>query len=246
MLRETQLDNQISENIRRVDDARSLGHTPSGKLSASMLGLPVQWQVLKTLGVGTRVIDDYTLRKFLRGNHVEQWLIGEMPGLVEAQKFVEYRNAIGYVDAVVDTVNLDHQLGVIPFEIKSVTNAKFKRIEKAGEADIGHQLQAGLYALGLGSAHYALNYVASDDYRLLTYIYPTEEIKPLVDGIIDEYDNYISRREIPVFVAKQKWQANKEYQQYPEWQELTAEECQLAMQVHYPTAWEQYLERQKQ
>lgn len=238
MFVDTFLDKTITTNLREAEIAESAKHSPSGKLSASGLSSPVQWQVLKTLGVGVRHYDDYTLRKFKRGRDIEDWLMTHIPGIVETQKPVSYRNVVGLVDAVVDTADYDHKLGVIPHEVKSVTNAKYKRIEKEGRADEGHMFQGGLYALALGSPYYAIDYVASDDLRVLSYVYPTKDIKPAIEAIIDRYDDCIKRQVIPVFEARYKWQADKKYTQYEEWQGLTEEECAMALNYYYPGAWE--------
>ena len=57
-----------------------------GWLSASRLNDPLLWQVLYVLGVPQKPIDEYTLRKFLRGNHVEDWLLSNMD-CIDKQKF---------------------------------------------------------------------------------------------------------------------------------------------------------------
>lgn len=243
MLIETHLDKEVSRVVRELNDAESLKHTPSGKLSAGSLMEPLQWQILKALGVGKPEFDDYTLRKFLRGKQVEEWLLSHTPSLLKSQEFVEYRGVVGYVDAIVETDKYDHNLGIIPHEIKSVTNAKFKRLMKTKEADSGHKLQGGLYALALGASHYAINYVATDDLRIATFIYPVADIKEEIDQIITDYDNQIEKQVIPIFEPRFSWQANKLYNKFPEWSELTEEECQLAINYHFPNAWEEYKEK---
>lgn len=240
MLYETKLDKLIGEIVLANDQAKKAAHVSSGKLSASGLGEPLQWQILKTLGIGERVVDEYTLRKFLRGQQIEEWLITHMDGLVKKQEPVTYRNVVGFMDALVDTANYDFPVGVIPHEVKSVTNAKFKRLVKQKEADIGHKLQAGLYALALEAKHYAVDYVASDDLRVMTFVYPTHEIKPAIDQIIDEYDAQLAKKQVPVFSPRQKWQAEPLYNKFPEWSELTQKEIDMVIKVHYPTIWEKY------
>lgn len=216
------IDKKIGAEITADNNAKSLKHISSGKLSASRLGDPLQWQILYVLGVPQKPIDEYVLRKFLRGNQIEEWLVSKIEA-IETQKFVEYKNVVGYVDAVVETKDWDFWNGIIPLEVKSVSNAKFKRIEKQG-ADRGHKLQAGLYALAMGSNHFGVCYVATDDLRVQTYIYETAEIKDEVDSIIAKYDEARKNSIIPEFEAIEKWQGNVQYSKYPEWQQLTKDE----------------------
>lgn len=212
------IENKIIEDNRLKRE----NHKSSGKLSASMLGQPLQWQILKKLGIPEKKIDAYTLKKFLRGEHVEEWFVSTIPGIVEKQKFCEYRNTIGYADTFVDTKDWDFKLGIIPLEVKSVANAKFKRIMQSGEADRSHKLQNGLYALANESEYYAIAYIAADDYRVSIYIYETKDIKDEVDMVIDRYQKQGDK--VPVFEAEEVWQANPKYSPYPDWIELTEEE----------------------
>lgn len=239
MYQENYLDKAIDEIMRAEAAAEMAKHVPTGKLSASILGNPTQWQVLKTLGVGKKEVDDYTLRKFARGKAVEDWLVAKVPHLVQAQAPVEYLGVVGLVDALVDTNSgYDFNFGLVPHEIKSVTNAKFKRITKTHEADPWHKLQAGLYALALGSSHYCIDYAASDDLRVLSFVYPVAEVADEIHSIIDAYKDCMQRRYVPVFVPRYPWQATKTYNHYPEWSELTESACQLALQYHFPGIWE--------
>ena len=219
MIIDSYLDRLIGEGLVKVNEEKEAGHTSLGKLSASMLGWPLQWQILKSLGVPRAPIDNYTLRKFKRGEDIEEWLLSRIPTL-ERQKFVEYRNVVGYIDGVVETKDWDWKNGVIPLEVKSVTNAKYKRIIAGNGADRGHKLQAGLYGLALKSTHYAISYIASDDLRITTYVYPTEETREEIDHIIERYDTQRATGKIPVFVPEEKWQANPLYNNYSEWAEL--------------------------
>ena len=204
----TKLDNTLDIQIGSAIVVRALEkektHISSGKLSASKLGSPLQWQILYVRGVPSKEIDEYTYRKFLRGNHVEDWLIGEIK-CVDKQKFVEYRNVVGYADAIIDTKDWQFPCGIIPLEIKSVANSKFKRIVKEKNADRGHKLQAGLYALALGYDNFAVCYVAADDYRIHTYIYETKDIKEEIDRIIDRFDEAIKIPKVPEFEATESW-----------------------------------------
>lgn len=221
-------DNYINDHIDKIlteaNEKKSRKHKSSGKLSAGMLGSPLQWQILKHLNVEQRPIDAYTLRKFKRGVDIEAWLQKHIPGLIDDQKFVEYRQTVGYIDALVDTESYNYPVGIIPHEIKSVTNAKYKWITSRGVPDDGHILQAGLYALAIGSDHFAIDYIASDDLRLTSFLLETKDYKERIDNIIDEYQEQLKKKEIPVFVPLQKWQANKIYNNYPSWSDLNQEE----------------------
>lgn len=209
----------LEERAKRDDE-----HVPSGKLSASGLGKPTQWQVLKTLGVPTRELDEYVLRKFQRGNHVEDWLVSKMIGLVEKQKFVEYKDVVGYVDSIIDTKDYEHKCGIICNEIKSVTNANFKWIEKDKTIRLGHALQGALYGLSQGHTHFAVTYVASDDYRIKMFIEPVSKYKGQIEGIIQKYNTAIKNKIVPVFEAVEKWNEKEQYNDYYEWMKLSQSE----------------------
>jgi len=223
------LDRLISKRlIDQTNTEREL-RTPSGKLSASMLAWPLQWQILKIVGIGTKPFDEYTLRKFERGNHVEKWLIDNMEGVVATQKFLTYQGAIGYADAIVNTKGYEHNFGIMPHEVKSVSNAKFKRILSQGKPDTGHILQACFYALAENSKYFAIDYVSTDDYRIETYILNTKGYEKAVTDAISAFNDaliaYTEHGTIPEFVAKEKWQEKIDYCNYPTFKDLTAEEA---------------------
>lgn len=223
------IENHIAKKLITSNEERELNHTSSGKLSASMLGWPLQWQILKNRGIKGDPFDAYTLAKFKRGIHVEDWLLKEMEEMVvQSQEFVEYRDAIGYLDALVDTKDWDFPVGIIPLEVKSVTNLKFKRLLKEG-AQRSHKLQAGFYAVAKGTEQYAITYVASDDYRTLTLIYETEEVKQEINDIIERYNKQVESGVTPEFVAEEKWQENPQYNNYPTFMGLTEEEIQIKL-----------------
>ena len=238
MIQDQTLDRLITERLLADRIARDERHTPSGKLSAGMLGQPVQWQMLKTIGVPQREIDNYTLRKFLRGDHVEEWLLSHMPGVIERQKCAEYRGVIGYCDALVDCSEWDSKKGIMPHEIKSVSNMKFKRITQEATADNSHRLQASLYALAFNTNYYALDYVATDDYRVETYIYHIETTVSGVEYSIDEYETALEAGIVPEFEAKEKWQANDKYCNYPDWMSLSEAEIETKLETEYPMAYD--------
>lgn len=219
LLQDRALDRLIGTKMTEAAIANKAARTPSGKLSASMLYSPLQWQILKTIGIAGKPYDEYTLRKFERGHNVEEWLLTYMPGVLDKQKLVEYHDAIGYIDALVDTTSYEHSLGIIPHEIKSVSNAKFKRISAQGSPDMGHILQACFYALALTCRHFAIDYVSTDDYRVETYVLPTEKYaKDVTDAIVgykQAMRDWTEKKVIPAFVAREKWQADIKYCDYP-------------------------------
>ena len=232
------LDNLIAEDIAKENAARESKHKSSGKLSASMLGNPLQWQILKNIGVPAKEFDTYTLRKFIRGRQVEDWLRSRIDKITEEEKFVEYRNTIGFIDAYADVSdwNIPNVSGTIPHEIKSVPNSQFRWIKKDGYKH-NHALQTTLYALATGSDHFIIHYVASDDFRIISFLVKTAEYKQEVDKIIDTYENQLKAKTVPVFQPVEKWQGNIKYNSYPEWAELTQEEIDKKLRDEFPQAY---------
>ena len=220
---------QLLEENRIEQEKR----TPSGKLSAGILSWPLQWQILKKLGVAPRPVDEYAIRKMLRGRHVEEWFISKVPGIVCKQEFREYRGVIGYEDTSLDTADWNNPVGVIPVEIKSVANAKYKRILAQG-ADRSHILQDCLYALANNKPKFAIAYIAADDYRISTMIYNTKDFKGQVDAVIDRYEKQGSV--VPVFVPEETWQGNPKYNSYPDWSDLDEEGIKLKLIEHEKNA----------
>lgn len=223
------IDKQIGEKV--VADAKADEHKPSGKLSASRINWPVQWQVLNYLGVPTKEIDEYTRRKFIRGKQVEDWLLSQIE-TKKTQEFVEYKGVIGYYDALVDASKWDFPMADIPLEVKSVTNFKFRRIMKDG-AQEGHILQNGVYALGLEAKNHAVAYVASDDLRVHTFVFDTEEHRDEIDARIVAYQMAINSKEIPVFQEREGWQSMPKYASYPDWIGLNEAELQAKAKELY-------------
>ena len=200
----------IQEKIdKKVLEARE-DKEPSGRLSAGKLGWPLQWQMLHYFKVPQAPFDAFTLRKFQRGKDVEDRIINWIEPQ-ETQKEVEYRGVVGFVDAILDGV---------PVEVKSVTNMAFKYLQKEG-IKRGHRLQAELYAKALGADRFQVAYVASDDYRVLSF---EEQVTDVVDKVIDRYEAQVALGKVPVFVAEEKWQGMKDYCTFPEWLKLTEEE----------------------
>ena len=217
-MQDNYLDNLIAEKVLASQEDRE----PSGKLSASKLYWPLQWQILATQFGLKSHFDDYTLRKFQRGHDVEDWFIKQIEPL-EKQKFLQYEGVIGYCDSIVDTKDWDMKVGIIPLEVKSVTNMKYKRIEKQGP-DKGHILQNAFYALALNVEYHAISYIASDDYRILTTIHKTENSEKEIEKIIDDFYEAVEAKIIPLFVPREKWQADIKYNNFAEFVGLNAEE----------------------
>ena len=226
MISDTFLDRTIEQKFIEQNDKERENHKSSGKLSASQLNNPLQWQILKVLEVPQKELEEYVLRKFFRGKQIENWLVSEMPDILETQKLIEYNRCIGFADVVVDTKNWDFKVGIIPAEIKSVSNAKFRRILSGGGADKGHILQAAYYALGMEKEQFAVIYCASDDLRIKTLIYQTKDYRPEIDGIIDLFYKALESKIIPVFEARESWQSNLAYNQYPDFMKLSIKELQ--------------------
>lgn len=241
------LDREITTQLRQEEQDNASKHVSSGKLSASMLGEPLQWQVLKTLGIGNRQVGDYLLRKFEVGRDTEDWFLRRVSQQVlERQKFLEYRGAIGYADAIVNAEIAHHdgvQVHTIPLEVKSTSNAKFKRLMQMADADEMHKLQAAFYALAMGSDYYGITYIAADDRRTHTWIYTTKDMQQKIDEIIVTYNTQLALQEVPIFKARYSWQANVEYNKYPEWINLNEVEIKMAMGLYHPTAWEDYAKK---
>lgn len=184
---------------------------PSGRLSASRLGWPLQWQMLHYFKVPQKPIDEYTLRKFQRGKDVEDRIMAWLaPTPDKMQVPVEYRSVVGFADVILD----------YPIEVKSVTNMAFKHRQKEG-ASYGHKLQAELYAKATGFDTYGVAYVASDDYRVLCF---EEKVTNEVDTVIDAYEAQVRNGTVPVFEAKEKWHGMADYNPYVEWMDLTEEQ----------------------
>lgn len=232
IFKDSHLDKEISKIVIEANKKEREDHISSGKLSASILGFPLQWQVLKVIGI-EKEFDEYLLRKFKRGHDVEEWIVDKMPNLLEKQKEVEYRGVVGFADAVVDSKDFDLQKGKMCHEIKSVANMKFKRIVKANEPDRSHKLQATLYSLALGYDYSAIDYVASDDYRIITFVFPVTDCKDDIDQIIDTFDKQIKSGIVPEFVEKESWQKLPDYNQYYDFATLSEKQIDEKLKTEY-------------
>lgn len=240
--RDQTIDRLVAEKLRDQYEAEKEEHVSSGKLSASMLWWPVQWQVLKNIGYPAKEPEDYVLGKFLRGDHVEAWLIENMPGVINPdtnpirtivlqslgavwdartkQWGVEFHDVVGHIDAVVDSSFYEFNFGIIPHEVKSVSNAKYKNILREMKPDMAHALQAAFYALAIGSKQFAIDYVATDDYRVESFVLDVEKYADMVDMSVTKYNKamqvYNNTGFIPEFEPNEPWQANPMYNRYPD------------------------------
>ena len=213
---------KISEIIiKQIVDAakkRDSEHVSSGGLSASMLGNPIQWQILKYLKVEPVAHDNYTYCKFQRGRDVEDFIFNEVVksgAKASSQEKAEYNGVSGLIDIYLPDTN-----EIV--EVKSTTNMAFKYIVKGGMAKKNHILQACLYALAKEADTFSLAYVASDDYRVCQFQYRTADYKDEIDQIIADYNSAIKKKMIPEFMAKEKWQVLPKYSMYPEWLDLNS------------------------
>lgn len=200
----------IHEIITAKVLADAVEKEPSGRLSASRLGWPLQWQMLHHFKVPQKPIDEYTLRKFQRGKDVEErimkWLA---PAEDKMQIPVEYRGVAGVMDVLLE----------YPWEVKSVTNRAFPFKQKEGISR-GHQLQCELYCKAKGFDTGGVLYVASDDYRTLGFEF---KVSDEVDKIIDRYEAQVKLGTVPVFEELEKWHGMEEYNPYPDWMKLSEE-----------------------
>lgn len=242
------IDNTIPDMIAKArrdkNDIKSALHEPSGKLSAGSLGKPLQWQVLKFLGIPGKYIDDYALGLFERGDDVETSTVNylkALPCFVDYQKTIDYRGTIGIIDTLLDTKDFNFKVGVIPHEIKSVKGTKYKRILATNLPDEQYSLQACQNALGVGANHFAVVLVASDDLRMTVFVQETAKFKPEVDKIIDRFQAQVASKKIPIFEARYGWQENELYSDYPDWQALNEVQIVEKMKAEYPKLYTKFI-----
>lgn len=228
---DTSITRRIDALLIDQNELEKEDHVSSGKLSASMLHQPLRFQILKTLGVERRPLDPYVLRKFARGIQVENYFVDKLKKigvLVEAQKEVQYRDVVGIVDAVVNHYGLDFDLGVVPMEIKSVTNMAFNRFKKSGEINHHYCLQGALYGLAMESPQFSVTQIPSDDLRENITILDTRDYQGEIDKIIDNYNRAMQKRIIPEIeiTPETKWTINPIYSMFDEsWIKMSSFEC---------------------
>lgn len=204
----------IQERIAAAVIEANKEREPSGRLAASRLGWPLQWQMLHYFKVPQKSIEEYTLRKFVRGKDVEDRIVAWVKP-DQAQVLCEYRGVFGFADMVME----------YPIEVKSCTNMAFKHRQKEGVSR-SHRLQGELYAKALGYDKFAVAYVASDDYRVLCL---EQEVTNDTDKVIDRYETQVAIGVVPEFIAEEKWQAMEDYNPYPEWADLTEKEIDIKL-----------------
>lgn len=226
MIIDQSLNKQIEKLILEKEQAEE--KIASNKLTASILGWALQWQVLKCLGIPQKEKEIYIIKKFIRGRQVENYL-ADLLSLEERQKEVEYQKVLGLLDGIYNF----EKYGKIPVEIKSVANSKFRHIQKENKPDESHLLQAGLYALALKKDFFSIVYVASDDLRTIVFIEETKKIKNLVDGIIETVNFYLKNKIIPEFKPRYDWQLKDDYNPYPEFKNLSEKEIKKLLKNKY-------------
>lgn len=244
-MRTDEYDSAINTVVTAQETNRSQYRTPSGRISASMMGKPVLWNVLKLMGIPTKEFDPYLLRKFARGIQAEEWFTGNLiksePFRYTTQQRVSYRGGIGYVDLAENK-----QSYIKPHEVKSVTNMKFKRLTKgfvrkdiqATGVDLHHALQAAYYALANESPDFTIHYVASDDLRVASYELITADYQVQIDDMIDRIEDALSRGQIPEFESVVDWQNNKTYWDYPELYGMNAMQIETYLQANHKQAYD--------
>lgn len=218
------IQNVVLQHLICENDQRTADHVSSGKLSASDLGSPVQWQVLRYLGVPKRPTDDYELGKFRRGRDCEDFVLEALKeqGIVlEQQVPCAYRDCIGYLDAFINKEEI--------IEVKSCVNMAFKHIAKEERAKYSHILQSCYYALALGKPNFSVVYVSADDYRIMRFDYRTKNYLDKVNIAIDTFQHAVQDRRIPKFVALEAWQSNDTYNRYSDWKDKS--ELELAKEA---------------
>jgi len=229
------IDDEFRKNLNIEFANEREEHIASGKLSASNLGKPLLWQVLKYLEV-PRVQDEYVCMKFQRGRDVEKSFIQRLSNVETTQKEISYMNCVGLVDADYRT----KEYGILPLEIKSVTSWKFKHIKIENIPDEQYQLQGTLYALAEKTPKFLITVVNADDFRPITFLLDTETLHREVVRIIENYDKALATRQMPTFIPRYKWQENDKYSDYPEFTLLTTNQIVELLKVKYPKSYEKW------
>lgn len=223
MIVDNSIQKLIYENLEREQNERESTHEPSGKLSASWLFQPLRFQVMKNIGVPRKTLEPYVLGKFKRGHDVEAWYVNQLKEvgvLVETQKLLEYKNAIGYADVIVDPTKFNFKECRV-HEVKSVTNAKLKMIANT-DVDYHYRLQGTFYAMAMGEQYYAIDIVSAEDLRVSTYIFDIKDTQKDVDEIISKYDAAMlawnEKKVLPPFEVNPRipWTSNFEYAPFSE------------------------------
>lgn len=245
MIRDTLVEDNFYDELREKNNKERELHISSGKLSASILSDPLQWQILKVIGVPPKESDDYFLGFLERGNEIEQTALTALDDfIVERQKEVTYRDVIGYVDGIIDTTKTSRfgkkfsfQCGIIPQEFKSVKNSKFRRLQAQKEPDEAHILQGSLYAMALNTKYFLLTYGAADDYRFLSWFIEKDYYVPKIDKIITDFQEAMKLGLVPIFTPTYKWQNQPDYCKYPLFMNLTTTEINDKLKKEFPDSY---------
>jgi hypothetical protein len=228
----------LAEYRRKQNDEERSNHVSSGKLNPSGLGQPTQWQVLRILGVPQKQVDDYTLGVFRRGRSTEDDVIEEFEGIgivKSKQTKIEWNGMFGYVDVVMDLTCIG--LRELPIEIKSVKNAKWARIVKSGKPDESNAIQASCYALARKESIGIVMYVSAEDYRVMIFAINPSDYLEKINNTVQEVQNCLKHGFVPRFEPKESWQALTQYNNYPEWSQLSEEEIEYKLKKEFPKAY---------
>lgn len=221
----------VEKDTLDIEKQRSQDHISSGRLSASMLGQPLQWQILKWLGVTPTPDDIYTQLIFRRGRDVEDFIVDILKKKhdLKDQTKCLYKDVIGFLDVLIEFADGNSEA----IEIKSTNSMAFKHILKEGKAKRGHALQGALYGLALDLPEFNICYVNTDNYQIRNFRYKTKDYKKQIDQIIDDYEACKKRREIPVFQEIERWNKLKQYCKYPDFLNKEKEELYTIAEVLY-------------
>lgn len=261
-------DNIVANELLLEQQASKRRTDLQNTLSASILGYPLQYQILHIIGVPKKDNDTYVLRKFERGHQGEAWLKSKMknhglygrteleefkkthPAIVdideEDQAVIDHLGVTGHIDAIVDHEKWDHDElkthGIFPHEIKTITNADYNRnfgprAYHKPEAKHSHVLQGAFYAMALGKKVFFVDYAASDDYRMASFLYEVAEVEDEVRQIIREAKEQLAIGKVPLFVARENWQTKPEYYAYPTWMNMGEDEMEERLKTEYPEAY---------
>lgn len=203
----------LEQKLIDANTLREFNHKPSGKLSASCLSWPVQWQILKWLGKPQQKPLNYGAmrRGVMAERHIIE-LLADEPN-IKTQVYVQYRGVVGYLDLLI---------GDDVVEIKSKGHKGFTALKDAQRA---HALQACLYALALEKDEFGVLYIDADTYETKLFTYRTSRWSPLVERIIDNFESakktFVSTNMVPGFVGLERTHNLAIWNNYPEYAKYT-------------------------
>lgn len=211
----------VDDYLLETDKKRREEHIASGYLSAGRLDKSILENALYLLGVPRdKPIEAYTLKKFARGNQVEQWYIDiftELGLIADSQIYHEYITPEGF--KVIGYQDIQLKEDEYPIEVKSIKNSEFKHIEKEGVKK-GHALQVATYALAKGVEFGKVLYAAADDLRTKEFLVNAKELQPEIDNIAKLTYSVLNSKKLPKFIPRNSFQSLlifKDYTDYPEW-----------------------------